>query len=450
MKFHAEAFLLAATLAFGRATPTPAEGEEAAASSATAVVDVDGAPLLDSSDSDLRRLLSPVEFLRTHPPSVALSSSFPTSELHSAFERWKASFDRVYDTDREHATRKLIWLGNHALIEEHNGKTSPRESYEMGHNDFSDLTRDEFLRRNYLGEHSPGVRKSKGFVDGSGAWPAAAEGRKLLRDEAEADATDAASADDKADEATVADVPDSKDWREDGAVTKVKNQWFCGSCWAFSAVGAIEGARYLETGDLTDLSVQQLIDCDKTDLGCGGGLMDQAFAYGKDAIGMCSLEQYPYAMHRHWFWGCQRYGKYCSPLPNSKVKKFVDVDRTEEALKAAIATQPVSVAVSAGMAWQFYRSGIYHADCEYTADGEAKIDHGVLAVGYGHYDPSTDPKAPSGAEAGDYWLIKNSWGSGWGIDGYIRLGRGTGNEANNGTSCVLSMASRPILLTMDA
>ena len=120
-------------------------------------------------------------------------------------------------------------------------------------------------------------------------------------------------------------------------------------CWAFSAIGAIEGARFVNTGNLTELSMQQLIDCDHADLGCSGGLMDQAFAYGEDAIGLCALDDYPYAYHQHWFWGCQRYAAYCSPLPDTKVKKFVDVqNKSETALKAAIATQPVSVAVAAG------------------------------------------------------------------------------------------------------
>ena len=139
--------------------------------------------------------------------------------------------------------------------------------------------------------------------------------------------------------------------------------------------------------------------------------MDQAFQYDEDAIGLCSLADYPYAMHRHWIFGCERYSPYCSPLPDSRVKKYVDVDQTEEALKAAIATQPVSVAVAAGTDWQFYSGGIYDSGCD------EQIDHGVLAVGYGHYDPSTDPGAVTDSEGGDYWLIKNSWGESWGLNG---------------------------------
>ena len=189
-------------------------------------------------------------------------------------------------------------------------------------------------------------------------------------------------------------------------------------CWAFSAIGSIEGARYIKTGNLTDLSMQQLLDCDMTDLGCFGGLMDQAFQYDEDAVGLCSAQDYPYAYHRHWFWGCERYAPYCSPLPYTKVKKYVNVTKTEEALKAAIATQPVSVAVAAGgTSWQFYKSGVYDVGCEHNEKGEPAIDHGVLAVGYGHYDPTTDPSATAGGVASDYFLIKNSWGENWGMNG---------------------------------
>ena len=127
------------------------------------------------------------------------------------------------------------------------------------------------------------------------------------------------------------------------------------------------------------LSMQQLIDCDMTDLGCGGGLMDQAFAYDEDAVGLCALSEYPFAYHRHWFYGCSRYMPYCTPLNDTRVRKFVDVNKTEADLAAAIATQPVSVAVVAADDWQFYSGGIYDGGCANPDD----IDHGERETGWG-------------------------------------------------------------------
>ena len=211
------------------------------------------------------------------------------------------------------------------------------------------------------------------------------------------------------------------------------------------------------------LSMQQLIDCDTTDLGCGGGLMDQAFAYDEDAVGLCALSEYPFAYHRHWFYGCSRYMPYCTPLDDTRVRKFMDVNKTEADLAAAIATQPVSVAVVAADDWQFYSGGIYDGGCANPDDidhgerdgvgevgcwltitfrfalkmrlfllnanfhiGPISLVHsrshrfrteGILAVGYGHYDPKEDPDAVANGVGGDYWLVKNSWGESWGLDG---------------------------------
>lgn len=145
--------------------------------------------------------------------------------------------------------------------------------------------------------------------------------------------------------------------------------------------------------------------------------MSYAFEYIEDDIGLCALEDYPFAMHRHWFYGCKRYMAYCNPLPHTKVAKYVNVtENSEEAMKAAIATQPVSVAVTAGgMNWQFYSSGVFIEGCE------TEVDHGILAVGYGRYDPRSDPEFVEGADSTqssiDYYLVKNSWGSRWGMSG---------------------------------
>ncbi|KAL7512331.1 hypothetical protein ACHAXN_009269 [Cyclotella atomus] len=379
--------------------------------------------------------LSAQEYLQTTTPNVVLSAEFPTPELHSAWEHWKNAFNRVYESTGEGALRKLTWLQNHAHITNHNSMAS---SFTLGHNDFSDLSNDEFKQKYHLGEHSPGIFMPKGRDSGK----LISSERKLRKE----NYVHISEHGDEVDTSTVDDVPAEKNWVEEGAVTNVKNQWFCGACWAFSAVGAIEGARFIQTGNLTDLSIQQLIDCDLTDMGCGGGLMSYAFQYDEDDTGLCALEDYPFAMHRHWFYGCKRYMAYCEPLKHTKVAKYVNVTATEEALTAAIATQPVSVAVTAGgVNWQFYSSGVMAESCE------DEVDHGVLAVGYGHYDPRNEPEFVVGTDstqsAMDYYMVKNSWGSWWGIDGYIRLGRNIGHV--NGSSCILTLASRPILKAED-
>lgn len=145
----------------------------------------------------------------------------------------------------------------------------------------------------------------------------------------------------------------------------------CGSCWAFSAIVAIEvgivlflctilcrcgislicfasltqGALFLDTGNLTSLSEQELIDCDHNDLGCGGGLMDNAFLFDENSTGICSELDYPYVMHKRWLRGCGPENGECKPVEHTRVNTFVDVENSVEALMEAIAQQPVSVAM---------------------------------------------------------------------------------------------------------
>jgi KDEL-tailed cysteine endopeptidase len=198
--------------------------------------------------------------------------------------------------------------------------------------------------------------------------------------------------------------PASVDWSAKGAVTPIKNQGQCGSCWSFSTTGSVEGAHFLKTGQLVSLSEQQLVDCSGAEgnQGCNGGLMDQAFQYIIDNKGLCTEAAYPYQ-------GVDGNCASTTCTVAATITSFSDVPGSNEvALETAIAQQPVSIAIEADQAsFQFYTSGVMTAACG------TQLDHGVLVVGYGN-----------DATGGDYYKVKNSWGASWGDNGYILLGRG--------------------------
>lgn len=211
-------------------------------------------------------------------------------------------------------------------------------------------------------------------------------------------------------------LPESVDWRTKGAVTEVKDQGHCGSCWAFSSTGALEGAHFRKTGKLVSLSEQNLVDCSKSfgNEGCNGGLMDLAFKYVKANGGIDTESSYPYH-------GTEEACHFSRKDIGATDTGYVDVaKKSEEALKAAVATVgPVSVAIDAGQtSFQFYSHGIYDEDqCD-----QDNLDHGVLAVGYGSDDH------------GDYWIVKNSWSDKWGEQGYIRMSRNKNNQCGIATA----------------
>lgn len=217
-------------------------------------------------------------------------------------------------------------------------------------------------------------------------------------------------------------LPSSVDWRS-SAVTPVKDQGHCGSCWSFSATGAMEGAWAIKNKELVSLSEQQLMDCSFTygDLACKGGLMDSAFKYAIDN-GLCAEEEVPYEAERQT----------CEISDCEAVVQFsgcMDVPSNNQlALKAAVAQQPVSVAIQADKAvFQLYSSGVITGE-ECGTD----LDHGVLIVGYGTENGK------------DYWLVKNSWGESWGDDGYVKIGRNDTID-NAGVCGIASSPSFPVV-----
>lgn len=306
-----------------------------------------------------------------------IQDSMIDDDVYWLFHHWKKQYDVQYNTIEEEVHRYGIFCNNTKYLLLHYHPTVV-----VGHNKYSDLDRDEYRQR--LGyKYIPDWRDASHIVVYNST------------------------------------LPPTVDWRTIGAVTPVKNQGQCGSCWSFSTTGAMEGAYFIKTGTLVSFSEQELVDCDHVDQGCNGGEMDDAFEWIHNNSGLCSEDSYPYSSAAG---KCKK----CQPVKNSRVSGYVDVAPSEEALMAAVALQPVSIAIEADhRSFQFYSSGVYSGDCG------TNLDHGVLLVGYG----SENGK--------DYWIVKNSWGDTWGNSGYIYVGRGTAQE---GGECGIELsASYPIM-----
>jgi len=218
-------------------------------------------------------------------------------------------------------------------------------------------------------------------------------------------------------------LPASIDWVTKGAVTPVKNQGECGSCWAFSTTGSLEGANFVQNGKLESLSEQQFVDCAASygTNGCNGGMMDDAFKFAENTA-ICTEDSYPYRGRVGNCLTCDTNG-----LTSGAVTGYKDVATdSQEDLMSAVAQQPVSIGIEADQkVFQLYKGGVLSGMCG------AKIDHGVLVVGYG-----TD------ATGGDYWKVKNSWDVSFGEDGYVRLARG---KEGAGECGILTTPSYPVV-----
>jgi len=350
------------------------------------------------------------------------------------FVNWMQKHNKNYTEADEFHSRFSTFSDNMEYVQKHNALYKKGEkSYFLGANQFSDMTNDEW--KEYL------------------ATPITVD-----------------PSNDQVSE--VGDNPPSVDWRTKGYVTPVKDQGQCGSCWAFSTVASTEGANFAKSGTLTSLSEQQLVDCSGSygNMGCNGGLMDNAFKYIISAGGLDTEDSYPYTAQDG---SCQ----FDKSNIGGDVTAFTDVSQGDEnALATACAnTGPISVAIDAShMSFQMYSGGIYYEpQCS-----SSQLDHGVTVVGYGTQSSSTgrklllwgdddeagdddepagdddenpwgdddepagDDDEPAGDDdepaSGDYWIVKNSWNTSWGMKGYILMSRNRNNNCG-----IASSASYP-------
>ncbi|CAN8017722.1 unnamed protein product, partial [Ixodes persulcatus] len=265
---------------------------------------------------------------------------------------------KSYSSEAEEQFRMTVYMNNKLKVAKHNEQYAEgKVSFQLTMNKFSDLLHEEFVRsRNGFRGISP-VKQASTYME----------------------------------PANIEDVcfPQTVDWRKKGAVTLVKNQEQCGSCWAFSATGSLEGQHFLRTGKLVSLSEQNLVDCsdDFGNLGCSGGVMDDAFQYIKANGGIDTEKSYPYT-------GEDGQCVFDKSNVGATDNGFVDVQTGDETqlMKAVASVGPISVAIDAShISFQFYAQGVYdEPECS-----SEMLDHGVLAVGYGTLGGK------------DYWLVKN-------------------------------------------
>ncbi|XP_059439672.1 ervatamin-B-like [Corylus avellana] len=304
--------------------------------------------------------------------SQATSRALQEASMAEKYSQWQAQYNRNYVDDTEKESRFEIFKQNAEFIEKTNSEGN--RTYKLSLNEFADLSPEEFIASR-SGFKMTNLSRSTGTTSFT---------HESLTDV----------------------IPTTVDWRDQGAVTAVKNQGQCGCCWAFSAVAAVEGITQIQTGNLISLSEQQLMDCSTVyNKGCDGGLMNYAFDYIIKNNGITLETNYPYVATQ----GICDAGK--TSQSAAVITGFTDIPGiNEKELLQHVARQPISIGIDGGdRAFSFYSSGVFNGECGTV------INHAVTAVGFG--------TTPDGI---DYWLLKNSWGENWGEGGYMRIQRDLG------------------------
>jgi len=314
---------------------------------------------------------------------IAISQALTEEQYRLEFFKWQQEHNKVYKSFAESTHRFNVFRQNLDFINAHDEKA---KGFSVALNQYADLSSAEFTA--WANGVNITVNPNKSLV------------RTIVNSNA----------------------PSTWDWRSKGAVTPVKNQQQCGSCWSFSATGSMEGATFLKTGRLPSLSEQNLVDCSTAqgNQGCNGGLMDQAFQYVISNHGIDTEASYPYTATG------PNQCRFNRAHVAATVTSFHDVPQGDEnALVDAAYKTPTSVAIDAShQSFQFYSSGVYYEG----ACSSSELDHGVLVVGFGNENGK------------DYFLVKNSWGPGWGSAGYIKMSRNRNNNCG-----IASAASYPIV-----
>tara|TARA_B110000208_G_scaffold174102_1_gene218525 strand:+ start:6872 stop:7858 length:987 start_codon:yes stop_codon:yes gene_type:complete len=308
----------------------------------------------------LSKILNVLLYFTTSFGPGPLETQIP---LKNQYTSYLSKYQKNY-SETEYNNRLEIYTTNMNYIKYHNDMADLKiKSYYLGETPFTDISNEEFkskLQSNKFNQGSCTQLNSSNYS-----------------------------------------YPDNYDWRLQGAVSSIKNQAQCGSCWAFSAVGAIEGIVAIKHNKLISLSDQQLVDCGGSfsNQGCDGGWMDTAFDYVINNTGLCSNESYPYRAVD------QQCNTTCKIVPETNIKKCFDIQPQNESLVISyLSRQPISIAIEADSPqFQHYKRGIFDEPECYSN----QIDHGVLLVGYNKR----------------VLKVKNSWGTDWGMNGYIKFAR---------------------------